>query len=48
MSDDQKDGYTPESREEFYRRKRGKNFAILLCIIAFFVLFYLITIMKMS
>ncbi|WP_420403179.1 hypothetical protein [Nisaea sp.] len=44
MSDDQK----PESRKEFYARKRGKNLAILGCIIAFFVLFYLITILKMG
>lgn len=44
MSDDQK----PETREQFYARKRGKNFAILACIIAFFVLFYVITILKMS
>jgi len=44
MDDDKK----PESREEFYARKRGKNFAILACIIAFFVLFYVITILKMG
>lgn len=44
MSDEQK----PNTREELYARKRGKNLAILACIAAFFVLFYLITILRMS
>lgn len=44
MTDEQK----PENRDEFFARKRGKNLAILACIIAFFVLFYAITILRMS
>lgn len=38
----------PETREELYRSKRGKNLAVLALILAFFVLFYLITIFRMS
>ncbi|WP_339853271.1 hypothetical protein [uncultured Nisaea sp.] len=44
MTDNEKQ----ETREEFFARKRGKNLAILACILAFFVLFYVITILRMS
>lgn len=38
----------PETRDEFFARKRGGNLAIFACIMAFFLLFFIITILKMS
>ncbi|WP_193173259.1 hypothetical protein [Nisaea nitritireducens] len=44
MSEEQK----PNTREELYARKRGKNLAILACIVVAALLFYAITILRMG
>lgn len=44
MSEEQ----NPNTREELYARKRGKNLAILACIAAVSILFYVITILRMG
>jgi hypothetical protein len=46
MNDKQKT--TPEAVTELYRRKRGKNMAVLGLIAFVFVLFFVITIVRMA
>ena len=43
-----KQSQTPEAIAELYRRKRVKNLAVLGLIAGVFVLFFVITIVKMS
>tara|TARA_R110002012_G_scaffold1802_8_gene8702 strand:+ start:251 stop:397 length:147 start_codon:yes stop_codon:yes gene_type:complete len=44
MSEEKK----PQTREELYARKRGKNLALLACIATAAILFYVITILRMG
>jgi hypothetical protein len=39
---------TPEEEAEFKRRRRGRNVALALVLLAFVVLFYLITIARIG
>lgn len=39
---------TPEEQAEFQRRRRGRNIALALVLLAFVVLFYLITAVKIA
>lgn len=39
---------TPEEKEEFERRRRGRNIALALVLAGFCLLFYLITFVKMA
>ncbi len=39
---------TPEETEQFLRRRRARNWAVFLALIALVVLFYLITVARRS
>ena len=39
---------TPDEQAEFQRRRRGRNVALALVLVAFVVLFYLITFARMG
>ena len=39
---------TPDEKAEFQRRRRGRNIALALVLLAFVVLFYLITVVKIA
>jgi hypothetical protein len=42
------DGWTPETREAFRRKKRGKNLALLAVLLAFVVLVYIVALVRMG
>ena len=44
----QETDWTPETREAFRRKKRGKNFAVMALLIAFVVLVYFVAIIRMG
>ncbi len=39
---------TPEEEKEFMRRRKGRNIALGLVLLGFVVLFYMITIVRMT
>ena len=39
---------TPEETEQFFRRRRARNWAVFLALIALVVLFYFITVARRS
>ena len=40
--------WTPETREAFRRKKRGKNLAVMALLIGFVVLVYIVAIVRMG
>jgi hypothetical protein len=44
----QETDWTPETREAFRRKKRGKNLAVMALLIAFVVLVYFVAIIRMG
>jgi hypothetical protein len=40
--------WTPETREAFRRKKRGKNLALLAVLLAFVVLVYIVALVRMG